>query len=74
MHAYRTSRAITAINTCEKKCKTQTNKDKFQVINIGRHETRNIPHHDISHTTTGKVLGLTFNPQVSHITIKYGRT
>ena len=35
-----------------------TNKDKFQVINISRHGTRDIPHHDISHTTTGKVLGL----------------
>ena len=58
MHAYRTSRAITAINTYEKKWKIQTNKDKFQVINIGKHATRDIPHHNISHTITGKVLGL----------------
>ena len=71
MHAYTTSRAITHVNTFEKKWKIQTNKDKFQVINIGRHSTVDIPHHNIEHSTTGKALGLnlystSFTKHVTH--------
>ena len=53
MHACTTARAITHVNTFEKKWKIQTNKDKFQVINIGRHRTVDIPHYNIEHSTTG---------------------
>ena len=58
MHAYTTSRAITHVNRYEHKWKIQTNKDKFQVINIGTHRTVDIPHHNIAHSTSGKALGL----------------
>ena len=68
MHAYTTTRAITHINNYENKWKIKTNQDKFQVINIGTHNTVDIPHHDISHTS-GKVLGLKVNSTsfVGHI-------
>ena len=57
MHAFPSSRAITHVNNFEHKWKIKTNKDKFQVINIGRHSTVDILHHNIEHSTSGKVLG-----------------
>ena len=55
MQAYTTSRAITHINNYEHKWKIKTNQDKFQVINIGRYDTVDIPRHNIEHTKSGKV-------------------
>lgn len=63
-HALLTKRAIENVDNFEHKWKIQTNKSKFQVINLGRMHPSNINLNDrrIEHSKEGKVLGLKITP------------
>ena len=63
--ARKTVQAIEQINAFENKWKIKTNPNKFTIIPISRKKTTDIivNNEQLRYSSTGKVLGLNFNPQ-----------